>query len=455
MTHTPSRGLTRIQIGTLVAPATALAALSLPLVVYLPEYYTATLGLNLALVGTIFMVVRSADIGFDPLFGAFMDRHHTRLGRYRPWLLLACPVIMLAVAMLFMARPGVGAVYLAVWLGVAYVGYSILSLAQMSLVANVSHDYNERSTIYAWWQSAFAIGMMSAMLAPKLLASIGVQTPAQRMAAMAWLVIIATPIAGLAAFFSVRERPVRETEQRHGLRDYLALMGHNTVRRLLSCEALMGLASGTTSTLAIFFFTRAKGLSHADVGLLLIANAVASLVTTGLWSRLARTIGKHRALTAACLLNAFALCLMAATPAGNFTRIISAQLLVGTCYGAVSLLPRAMMADINDQLRLVNKADQTALLYSLLISIWKIGQALSVGLIFWALALIGFDVHQTAPHAPGAQAGIEGLYGLYIALPITLCLVSAWVAWHYPLTRERHAEIMRELAVRDGIADKG
>ena len=64
-------------------------------------------------------------------------------------------------------------------------------------------------------------------------------------------------------------------------------------------------------------------------------------------------------------------------------------------------------------------------------------------------------MHQTAPHAPGAQAGIEGLYGLYIALPITLCLVSAWVAWHYPLTRERHAEIMRELAVRDGIADKG
>src|SRR3546814_4933273 len=67
-----------------------------------------------------------------------------------------------------MASPGIGPWHLAIWLVLAYAGWSILSLSQLALASNVSPDYNERSRIYGWWQVAFFIGMIGAMLLPKL-----------------------------------------------------------------------------------------------------------------------------------------------------------------------------------------------------------------------------------------------------------------------------------------------
>src|SRR3546814_2936335 len=63
-------------------------------------------------------------------------------------------------------------------------------------------------------------------------------------------------------------------------------------------------------------------------------------------------------------------------PVGNFALVALIQCASGVGYGAISLLPRAMMADISDEERLDSRADRTGLLFALLIGTWKIGQAL-------------------------------------------------------------------------------
>ncbi len=50
-------------------------ALIVSLAVYLPHYYTSTLGLPLAVVGGAFALVRLIDICLDPILGVIMDRH--------------------------------------------------------------------------------------------------------------------------------------------------------------------------------------------------------------------------------------------------------------------------------------------------------------------------------------------------------------------------------------------
>src|SRR3546814_16002997 len=66
---------------SLAAPALPMAALTLPLIIYLPEFYANALGLDLAVVGLIFTVVRLADLFFDPFVGGLMDRSRTQIGR--------------------------------------------------------------------------------------------------------------------------------------------------------------------------------------------------------------------------------------------------------------------------------------------------------------------------------------------------------------------------------------
>src|SRR5215210_16993 len=96
-------------LAAFAGPCLPLAAMGLPLVVYLPEYYSNALGLPLATVGAAFMGVRLLDIMFDPFIGGVMDRTRTRWGRFRPWLALGAPPLMLATYALFMAAHGVGA----------------------------------------------------------------------------------------------------------------------------------------------------------------------------------------------------------------------------------------------------------------------------------------------------------------------------------------------------------
>jgi Na+/melibiose symporter-like transporter len=438
--------LAPLTLAALSGPSIPLSALSLPMVAFLPEYYSGELGLNLAVVGTVFMIVRLLDIAFDPLLGGIMDRTHTAMGRYRPWLMVAVPMIMLAMYQLFMAKPGTGPLHLTIWLLVAYAGWSIMALSQLALAANVSPDYHERSRIYGWWQVAFFIGMISAMLMPKIASLFGLSSPASGMRAMAWLVIALTPIMVFFAVAIVRERPIDPAMKGGGLREYFGLMRHPAVQRLLACEGLMGLASGATSTLAVFFFTRWLNLGRADVGLLLIGHFLLGLAFTPLWSWLANRIGKHRALGIATLAYAGVQSLFLFVPANNLLAALVIQSCAGLSYGATSALPRAMTADVADEQRLETGQERTGLLYALLIGVWKIGQALSVGIMFYVLSWIGFD---PAPGVANPASALNGLAMLYVGLPILLSLLAAVVAFRYPLTAERHAAIRAELERMD------
>lgn len=432
-------------MAVLAAPSIVLSAFTLPLAVYLPSYYSGYLGLDLAAVGTAFMIVRLLDIGVDPFLGFLMDRTRTPIGRYRPWLLLGGPLIMLSIGMLFMAEKGVGMVYLVGWLLFAYSGWSVLGLAQLSLAANITSDYHERSRMFGWWQVAFMTGMIIALLLPKIVSLMGMTSAADGMSAMAWFVISMTPVAVLPAVFLVRERKRIDQEHSAGWPAYIALLRIGLVRRVLAIEAMLGLAAGGLSTLLIFFFTRVKGLDLADAGILLVANAIAGLIATPIWAFLAKRVGKHRALAISACYFAFAHSVMYFAPVGNVWILAGFIMLSGAVYSATSMLPRSMLADVGDHIMLETNRDQTGLLYAMLTGIWKIGQALAVGLMFWALKKVGFD---PSPGAANPHSSIVGLEILFLAVPATLSLLAVPVILRYSLTAERHREIRAALDLR-------
>ena len=170
MQHEPTAaGAATVTITAQIAIALAsvpMAMMTLPLVVNVPEYFGNALGLNLALVGTIFMAVRIFDIVVDPVLGLAMDSTTTRWGRFRPWLIAGVPIFIAGTAMLFMARPGIGPGHLVAGLVLAYLGWSILSLAQLSLAAGLVRGYAARARIYAWIQTSFLGGICIVLLLP-------------------------------------------------------------------------------------------------------------------------------------------------------------------------------------------------------------------------------------------------------------------------------------------------
>ncbi len=440
------------------------AALGLPVYVTLPEFYASHVGVDLAVVGLVFLIIRMADILVDPALGMVIDRTHSRFGRYRLWMGMAAPVLMLAVGMLFMARPGAGPVHLTVWLVVLSLGFSVSLLSQVSWASALSSDYNQRSRIYGWWQTANIIGVLAVLMVPVLVQNMGWGDYARAVQWQGWFIIVALPVSLAVTFTFTPEPPPGPPASAESRFAYLALFKRPVIQRLLGADLALGVARGVVGALFFYFFEAARGFERAETSILLLVYFVFGLFGAPAWSWLAVRLGKHRALIWACVY--FAVTLMfaaflapvlveparAALEAATGSPAPYADLLmagimvalVGLAFASGDLLLRAMMADVSDQVRLDDGADRTGLLFSILTATSKLGYAVSV-LTFAGLRMAGFD-----PGLGGENSGqaLMWLQIMFAGLP-ALCLLLAAVALHrYPLDQARHAEIRAALEAR-------
>src|SRR5690606_32719076 len=235
---------------------------------------------------------------------------------------------------------------------------------------------------------------------------------------------------------------------------YLKLFRLPVMQRLLASDLLLGVSRGVVGALFFYFFEAVQSFERAQTSILLLVYFVAGLAGAPAWSALAVRLGKHRALTVACVY--FGITLLAASFGaplladliGGGQMIVAAVMvaLVGLAFASGDLLLRAMMADVSDQVRLEEGADRTGLLFSILTATSKLGYAASV-LTFTALQVAGFDPALGGDNAEGALLWLNVLFA---GLPALCLLAAALVLKGYPLTQARHAEIRAALEAAGG-----
>jgi glycoside/pentoside/hexuronide:cation symporter, GPH family len=434
-------GMSRILAFSL--PSLPLAALGLPLVVQLPPHYAGNLGLDIGIVGTIFMLARVADIGIDVGIGLAMDQTRTKLGRFSPWLLACVPVVMIGAYFLFMASPGVSALYLTAALFLTYVGFSMGSLSQMSLGATLSDNYYERSRVFVFWQAFNVVGMLMALAIPVVVHQMG-GTPISGIQGMGWFIIIMMPIGAIVAAFLAKEPQPKAEAKKTSLSDLLGLLKSRACRKLLIADLILTFASGVTGGLFLFYFDAVKGYGALSSALLLIY-FVAGLIGAPIWTILARRFGKHMSLIYACIFAAVTQPLILFLPPGNFVLAATGMAFFGLVYTSAAYLLRAMMADIGDEDLLRTGQDRTGLLYALVTLTGKGGYALAVGLTYLGLSFFGFKANLGANNSQGA---IDGLTYLFIGLPVIMSLIGALVLKGYPIDAARTAELQQEIEMK-------
>jgi len=239
------------------------AGLILPLAIFLPPFYTRTLGLGLAEVGLVFMLVRMFDIVTDPLMGIVGDRLHSRWGRRRHWLLLALPFLLLGVYMAFMPSGTPTVFYLGAWLVVLYVGTTMKTISHQSWAAELSGDYDERSRIAGFNSFAGFAGSLLILLPLAVLEYRG--TPAAGQEALTFfgvMVMVSAPLCVLAAVTLVGERPVVPAPRVRLLPGLRAVLGNPHMRRLLLADAMASMPGAVMAGLFVFYQAELLGTAQ-------------------------------------------------------------------------------------------------------------------------------------------------------------------------------------------------
>jgi GPH family glycoside/pentoside/hexuronide:cation symporter len=443
----PANRLSLPIVMSFASTALPIAAIALVMSVYLPRFFAGHLGLSLAAVGGAFTLVRLIDMGLDPLLGMAMDRTESRWGRYRPWLVLGAPITMAATYMLFMASPGVTETYIVAWLLVLYVGISILTLAQAAWGAALATGYNDRSRVYGVIQGVGVIGAVLILVLPLMVGG----GQANGVHAMGWFSIILIPLTVLLCTTITPERVAADlqTKERVTLADYWALVSRPEMVRLIFADFVMALGPGTTAALYLFFFHDARGYTMPQTSFLLIFYIGAGLVGAMFWGWLAQRIGKHRALMVGSVAYAVSQATLMIIPPATMSLAVPGMFSVGFVSSSFVLIVRAMVADVADEVRLETGKERAGLLYALVTTTQKIGAAITVGISFYVLGLVGYNPAEGAVNTPEA---IKGLELCYVFAPVILVFFggAAFIGWK--LDAKRHAEVRKQLDARDALA---
>lgn len=432
--------------------AVSYTALGIPLAVYLPHHYVSHVGLSFVAVSAAFGITRLIDIGFDPAIGIAVNATNTAIGRFRPWLIGAAPLLMLAVYMIFLAEPGVTETYLVGWLLVMYAGFSMLTLGHAAWAAALVPEYHQRSRIYSWMQATGVVGTVVVLALPVILRSSWHFTAAQGVHAMGWFLIVATPITVLLCNAATPEPKQFERAQKITLQDYWTMLARPSLLRVLIADLFLASGPAITGVLYLFFFEQALGFTPIETGILLIIYLAAGLLGAPFWSQVSQRIGKHQTVILGCVIYAFAQVLVFVLPPGNMWLMVPGMAFAGFVVSCFTFHIRAMIADVGDEVRLEIGKDRSPLLYGLVVATSKIGSALAVIVTFPILGAFGFD-----PKEGVVNAGVplEALETCYVVVPVLTMFVGAAALWGYKLDKTKHDAIRADLAVLEAQAIAG
>lgn len=427
-------------------PAVPLAALTLPLYIIVPTFYSETLGVPLAAVGLALLLVRLVDAVTDPFIGWLSDRWRPRFGRRRAFFAIALPVAGLAAVMLFWPPSDAGAGYLALWGTVLSVGFTGTLLPYVSWGAELAGDYRERSRISGFREGATLAGTLVAIALPFAI-GIGDAGGLHGLAALGLLVAAGLMLFGGLAVATVpepKEYTVSTLRAGEGLRH---MANNRPFVRLIAAFLINGLANGIPATLFLYFVSSRLGAPDMR-GPLLFLYFLAGLAGVPLAVNLANRFGKHRAWAWAMLANAAIFALAPLLGQGDVIAFALICMATGVCLGFDLALPGAIQADVIDVDTAASGEQRSGLYFAAWSLATKLALALAAGIVFPLLQLFGFD---PAAGAANSATALNGLTATYVALPIALKLVAIALMWNFPLDEAAQARLRAEIERRASV----
>ena len=412
----PAEPLTRVALLAYGLPGLPLALLSLPLVIYLPVYYTQQLGLPLLALGAALFLARLFDIVSDPLIGLFSDAMKRRGVPRRLLLLAGTPLLALAIQQLFVAPEDAGVGYLFAWNLLAYLGWTLLYVPYLAWGAEISDAYHLRTRLAGSREGFTIVGIFAAIALPALLGI--ADQPAAVLAAGAQAAWLLLPAAVLLAVLLTpeRARPVARAPLRPGA--WSSLLRVPNLRRLIAAYLLSSAANALPASLFIFYVSQVLQASAAT-GLFLAVYFLSGVIALPAWVKLSRRLGKSRTWLLSMLLACAAFVWAPWLQAGDQFAFVVICLLTGVALGADMALPAALQADLVDSDAELAGTRRAGLLFGLWGLATKLAAAIGIGLAFVALALAGFE-----PAGGNSDATLRWLAVLYGLVPVLLKLVA-------------------------------
>ena len=434
------------------------ASLSAFFVLY---FFTTVAGLSPALAGAVLLFGRVWDAINDPLIGWLSDRTVSPLGRRYPWMLggvipLAISSVLLWTVPPFPNQMGVFAYYIVLSI-FAFAAFTAVQLPYTALAAELADDYDERTDLIGM-KSAFSIGGSIVALLMAQVVFARVANPARQyfilgsLSASLAVVIIGLCVAGTyRRYWQVQRGRPRLATAAQSPAQSLALLpqlrsvfSNSAFRQILGLYLCGWMSVQVTAAMLPYFvgaWMRLPATHFAQMALAVQGTAIAMLWG---WDWVAKRTGKRTVFLLGAPLAAIALGGLATVQPGQVVWMYTLGIMAGIGVATLYMVPFAMLPDVIDLDELNTGLRREGLYFSALVFLQKLGLALALFISGQVLGWTGYVANADTQPAAALNA-IRLLIG---PLPALLLGVGLWFCYRYPISRDRHQEILLALNLR-------
>jgi GPH family glycoside/pentoside/hexuronide:cation symporter len=449
----------RLPLGVKLAyglPSIAGAAMAIPIGIHMTKFYSDNVGVALGYIALGQAVARAFDAISDPLMGWISDRTRSRWGRRRPWIAIGAPLAAIFFVALFAPPEGIGPLTGAAWFTASvflfFVLNTIYEIPRYGLGAELTSDYHERTSLFAWRDGAVLLGTMLGSALPSLvvlaLVRRGVDRAAAERAAYFWFALaFAALMVLLYAWLVVRVRENPEYARRPpnplvpGVRRVLR---NRPFRILLLCYLATSVTGAIPGIFLPYYLHYVIGLEDWSVqmGPLLMVYFGSGFVSIPGWLKLTHRFGKrdvwvwHYVVGISASLSLYFLPVFV-TGSAALPPLYAILLWAGVGFGSGALLAPSMQADVIDYDELYTGRRREAQFGALWGIATKFAVIPSASIPLAILAAVGFVPNQVqSENVVWTIRLIDGI------APATMAGLAMLLAVRFPITERIHRAVL-------------
>ena len=429
---------------------TALTSLS---IVYVTHFLLVVAGLRPELAGAVQLIGRTVDAFTDPAMGRLSDRCPWKWGRRRPFFLIGAIPFGAAFGLLWLHLPTASQLamfaYYTVIFVVMSVSMTVLAVPYLALQPEMALGYDARTSLNAYRNAGSILGVFAAIAVRPVANALGGGPEGYMAAGALYGVIVAAP--WLAIHAATWERP--DFQAREAAMPFLAgvrlAARHASFRKLVAMYLCGRIAMDLVGAMLILYFTLWLGRSgdfEPTMGLFFLV----VLGSLPFWVRLAERAEKATVFVIGSLWWAASLAFIVfVEPDWPRWLVIGIAVLGAIGYAVMDLMPWSMLGEVVDEDDVATGERREGIFYGLFLFLRKLAGTLAVWLALLLLGVLGYT-----SEGPQNDATLNAIRWLASIVPACFLVLSVWFARGYPLTRERHALILADLARRDAVSGR-
>jgi GPH family glycoside/pentoside/hexuronide:cation symporter len=433
------------------APSFAGAAMIIPIFIHMPKFYADVVLVPLGFLAMAIAIARSLDALSDPLMGWISDHTHTRLGRRRPYMLIGAPLCGVAFFCLLNPPASLTGGGAAIWFGVTFILYflfhTVYVLPHYALGPELTQNYHERSTLFAWRESFTILGTIVAAAAPGIMMKASHLTERQVFFRLGiFFGITLTVLYGLLVL-NIKERPdfvARESNPLvPGVRRALR---NRPFGILLGTYVVSSIAGAIPATMMPFF--NAYVIRPANpafwLSMLLLGYFAFGFLSLPAWVWFARRVGKLNAYLTSFFLGITGGSAMFLLGPGDIWQLMVLICWAGIGFGAGLFLTPSMQADVIDYDELYTGKRREAQYTAFWSMLPKFVAIPSAAVPIAILASLGY-----IPNAIQVPSVVFAIRTIFALGPAICSALSFLIARRFPITETIHNKILEGIELHE------